>query len=93
MTALSSAPCSAAVLRHLLEEPLTCRELCERIYADREDGGPEWALTVIKVQIHKLRRRGVPINGGRGRRSVPYEIPQESREMVKRLLGDVPEQG
>lgn len=88
-----SASVTTAVLRHLLQEPLTVAQLSDRVYADRDDGGPDWAWSVIRVQIHKLRRRGVPITGGGGRRPIPYEIPEEGRAMVERLLGGVPEQG
>lgn len=35
--------------------------LIDWLYGDDEDGGPEWARNNIRVAIHKLRQRGVPI--------------------------------
>lgn len=38
--------------------PLPDAELAERTYAGRRDGGPDSALSIMKVMILRLRRRG-----------------------------------
>jgi len=36
---------------------LTAMQLVSRVYADRIDGGPEWAQTSVNVQIMNLNKR------------------------------------
>lgn len=35
--------------------------IADELYADREDGGPEYANKVIGTLVHGLRKRGFPI--------------------------------
>ena len=41
----------------LLEKPRTAEELVRDLYGNRPDGGPQSALSNVRVAIHRLRRR------------------------------------
>lgn len=42
-------------------EIVSAAKLVDWLYGDDEEGGPEWALSNIRVAIARLRRQGVPI--------------------------------
>lgn len=44
------------ILRERRGSCVTARELACLVYADREDGGPDWAISCIGVNIHGLRK-------------------------------------
>ncbi len=59
-TSLRSGEVQSRIMDALTEagdKGLTARELVEKIYGDREDGGPEWADTVVYVTAKRLRDR------------------------------------
>jgi hypothetical protein len=53
------APLERLLLQQLLSTGATfidTRELADRIYAGRADGGPDYACSIIRVRIHAIRR-------------------------------------
>lgn len=51
-------PVTQRLLRALtLSAPLQVRELADRVYADRADGGPDDAEAVVRVMVYNLRPR------------------------------------
>jgi len=58
---LSLTPQQHAVLEALKRGPLTTRDLCNELYAQHPDGGPLWGEVGMRVQIHRIRRAGIPI--------------------------------
>lgn len=56
---------------------VSCDDLIETAYFDREDGGPDYALTTVITTIHHLRRHLI---------SVPISIINEMRQGY-RLVG------
>ena len=55
-------PCKIlAALEARRGEWVTVAELVEALYGDREDGGAEAACVVVRYAVHRLRRRGVPV--------------------------------
>jgi hypothetical protein len=53
-------PQQQAMLEVLSRGPHTTRTLAEALYSSA-DGGPLWAETGMRVQIHRLRQKGIPI--------------------------------
>lgn len=85
-----------SVLRQRRGSYVSARELARIVYADREDGGPDWAISCIGVNIHKLRKttkiihvtgQGYMLEEGKkyGRRNVAkmYKQYNEFRRIVR----------
>jgi len=55
------APVKRAIFDALCAHPygLSARKLAELVYADREDGGPEWALNCITARITQMNKQWV----------------------------------
>ena len=70
MASPSLTPSQQAVVEvlRLHDGPVSSREIAARIYCDRPEGGPEWAIKCVHVWVHALRRQGWPIRtqGQRG---------------------------
>lgn len=76
------SPLQLVILRTLRRagRPLPTVEVAERVYATQQDGGPEYGLMVIRVMIHRMRKRlaahdiRILTVGGRGKGSLGYLI-------------------
>ena len=73
-------------------------EIVDRLYGDREDGGPLMAQTVVGQFVHRLRRAGVDIEGRLGARggyrlrpSTPpvLDTPEALAEELRGHMGDL----
>lgn len=55
---LVQAPVSQKIFDALTRRPygLTCHELVDAVYGDREDGGPDWARSSISVTVMRMNR-------------------------------------
>jgi hypothetical protein len=59
ITAYWWAPLERLLLQQLLSTGATftsTRDLADRIYAGRADGGPDYAVNIVKVRVHSVRR-------------------------------------
>lgn len=55
--------------------PLHGHELAAIVYHEPPDGGPEWALTSIRVSAHHARKQLKPLGiGFRGTRDAGYQL-------------------
>lgn len=56
-------------LRRVPGRVISTHEIADAVYADREDGGPTDATTIVRSVIWRMKRRGAPIitHGKRGR--------------------------
>lgn len=62
------------ILGELKKGPRTAVELADALYGDRPDGGPDWALSCVRVAIHWLRKQGCEIAPGYKLISTEWEI-------------------
>lgn len=64
------------------DRPLTAQNLACIIYADDPDGGPDWAISCIRVFIHELRQEGHKIstilNSGYILQEIPHGSPSKT---------------
>lgn len=51
-------PVMEALFNALCEHPygLTNKEIADKIYADREDGGPDWSAVAINLHVMRFNR-------------------------------------
>lgn len=69
-------PYQHKLLEVLRRGEMTARDLAELIYASDPDGGPLWPEEVVRVQIHRMRRKGVLLRHmGQGR---GYAVAEQS---------------
>ena len=74
------------IVRRAKMAGISCEVLCDRVYADDADGGPENAGNVVRLQIwranHRLAIAGVRIAASsRGRGSV-YTLKREDGKWI-----------
>jgi len=63
-------PSQQRIFDALRSRPRTCAELVDLLYAEREDGGPDFAATTVHVFVNqmrgKLKPHGMTIRSGGG---------------------------
>lgn len=61
MADVALTPVQRAVVDALRRAPADSRELADVIYAALPDGGPLFGDVAMRVQIHRMRRKGLDI--------------------------------
>ena len=83
-----------AALLHGQPKPVPTAHLVDVVYGDRDDGGPDNAEHIVRVQIYQIRTKlahlGIKIEtvGGCNRWSIGYRIPPEHCGALDTMLAE-----
>ena len=59
-------------LRTAEGRPVSCKDIVQYLYGHRADGGPDYAMDIVRIEIHELRKLGFPIVSHLGRSNWGY---------------------